>query len=69
MMSRAEMLALIAIIKRDLPGLLPKELDEEAAAIPETGEVLMALLALLPPELRASIEREAAVDGAALTRH
>jgi hypothetical protein len=52
--------ALITIIRRDLPGLLPGELDEGAAAIPETGEVLTALLRLLPPELRASIEQDAA---------
>jgi hypothetical protein len=29
----------------------------------------MRLLGILPPQMRASIEREAAVDGAALTRY
>jgi hypothetical protein len=68
MMSRAEMLAVIAIINRDLPGLLPKGL-EEVAVTAEAGDVLTALIRLLPPELRASIEREAAEDAAPLTRH
>ena len=32
MMSRAEMLAVIAIINRDLPGLLPKGLEDKASS-------------------------------------
>jgi hypothetical protein len=50
------------------PGLLPKG-PEEAAVTAEAGDVLTALIRLLPPELRASIEREAAEDAAPLTRH
>jgi hypothetical protein len=57
--SRAEIL--IAILERDLPGLLPKELlAEGTAASSEAGEVLLALLRLLPQEARAAIEQKAA---------
>ncbi len=51
---------LIAVIRRELPGLLPSEIDESAAATTGVGEVLTALLGVLPPELRAAIEQKAA---------
>jgi hypothetical protein len=59
--------ALITIIRRDYPGLLPEGLDESAVAIPEGGACLEALLAMLPPGARTAIEQEAAaLDAAAL---
>jgi hypothetical protein len=65
----SRVLALIAVIRRDLPGLLPEGLAEGAArAIPGAGDVLTALLKLLPPELQTAIEQEAAAMTAAALR-
>jgi hypothetical protein len=66
---KARALALIAVLRRDWPGLLPEEIEEGAAALGGVSEVLTALLGILPPELLGSIEREAAEDAAPLTRH
>jgi hypothetical protein len=60
-MTRAEVHALVAILHRKLPGLAPEGLAEPVATA-EAVDVLMALLALLPPELRTSIEREVELD-------
>lgn len=57
-MTRAEVHALVAVLHRKLPGLAPEGLGEPIAAA-EAVDVLMALMALLPRELRTSIEREA----------
>jgi hypothetical protein len=55
--------ALVEIIERDWPGLLPPELAEGTAEGAEgVAEVLSALLAILPPETQAGIEREAGAD-------
>jgi len=64
--------ALAAIIERDHPGLLPRELAAGAAEGAEgVAEVLRKFLAILPPETRAAIEQEAALDAANAggTRH
>jgi predicted component of type VI protein secretion system len=60
--------ALIAVIRRDLPELLAPGIDERAAALAGVGEVVAALLAILPPGVRTAIEREAAALDAAARR-
>jgi hypothetical protein len=60
-MTRAEVHAVIAVLRRKLPGLAPEGLDDPVATA-EAVDVLKALLALLPRELRASIEREVELD-------
>jgi hypothetical protein len=66
-MQKARALAIVTILKRDLPGLMPKELAEGIADDAEARGVLSALLRILPSGVRTAIERDAAaLDAAAL---